>query len=114
MSYINDITCASYFGTDNSQLCASGPSDVCNGDSGGDFIRIIYFLRLIYKILNIHKTFQGPINSYINSNWFVTGLTSWGYNCGSGSVFTRASFYKDWMITVNFKQLILVMNFKSY
>ncbi|RNA13676.1 Serine ase stubble, partial [Brachionus plicatilis] len=29
--------------------------------------------------------------------WQLAGLTSWGYGCGDGGVYTRTSHYYDWI-----------------
>jgi secreted trypsin-like serine protease len=60
------------------QVCAGGPNkDTCQGDSGGPLV-------------------------YLNpatSKWELIGLTSWGYGCGQGGVYTRLSPYRSWMST---------------
>ena len=49
----------------------------------------------------------------MDGHWFVTGLTSWGYDCGSGSVYTRISFYNSWMEKVSFEQFLLITDSQS-
>jgi len=48
-------------------------ADTCQGDSGG------------------------PLVNQVGSVWHLTGLTSWGYGCGSGGVYTRVSAYVSWV-----------------
>jgi secreted trypsin-like serine protease len=59
------------------QVCAGRKGegkDTCQGDSGGP---------LVVK------------NS--NGFWDLIGLTSWGYGCGDGGVYTRVAAYVDWI-----------------
>lgn len=59
------------------QLCAGeegGDKDTCQGDSGGPLV--------------VKKA---------DGNWYLAGLTSWGYGCGDGGVYTRASAFRAWV-----------------
>ena len=48
----------------------------CQGDSGGPFV----------------------VQSSGDGKWYLVGLTSWGQDgCGFGTVFTRVSYYLDWI-----------------
>jgi len=47
--------------------------DTCQGDSGG------------------------PLVVLSNGKWQLGGLTSWGYGCGDGGVYTRVSLYYQWI-----------------
>lgn len=47
--------------------------DSCQGDSGG------------------------PLVVENNGKWFLAGITSWGIECGDGGVYTRTSYYLDWI-----------------
>jgi secreted trypsin-like serine protease len=61
----------------NSQICggeANANAGACQGDSGGPMVQ------------------QGP-----NGLWYLQGLVSWGYGCGGGTVFTRVSYFFDWI-----------------
>ena len=45
------------------------------------------------------------------------GITSWGNLCGNGGVYTRASYYYNWILDVkqlnnNFINKYLILNFK--
>lgn len=42
----------------------------------------------------------GPlvVKSKVDGRWYVIGLTSWGFDCGNGGVFTRVSFFKNWIL----------------
>jgi len=60
-----------------SQVCAGEESegkDTCQGDSGGPLV--------------VEES---------NNLWSIIGLTSWGYGCGDGGVYTRTSYYRDWV-----------------
>lgn len=79
-----DSHCKSRYGwmvNTASTICAgvySGNSGACQGDSGGPFV------------------VKGD-----DGKWIVVGLTSWGPSqnnqCGFGTVFTRVSYYLDWI-----------------
>ena len=34
-----------------------------------------------------------------DGKWYVIGLTSWGQNCGYGTVYTRVSYFINWINT---------------
>ena len=60
-----------------STICAglyNTNTGACQGDSGGPFV------------------VQGD-----DGRWIVVGLTSWGQDCGVGTVFTRVSYFKSWI-----------------
>lgn len=47
----------------------------CQGDSGGPFV-----------------------HQHTDGKWYIVGLTSWGQNgCGFGTIYTRVSYYLDWI-----------------
>jgi len=60
------------------QVCAGGPDkDTCQGDSGG------------------------PLAAKdSDSKWYCIGLTSWGYGCGGGGVYTKVAAFYDWIIQI--------------
>ena len=71
-----------------SQLCISNNGNeegVCNGDSGGPI-----------------NTLWTDSNKR-NLNWYVVGLTSYGYKCGRGAVFTKTSYFYNWIKNVILK-----------
>jgi len=73
------------------QFCAGGEEgkDSCSGDSGGPLV-----------INKFSPSSKKLIINDIESQWFLAGLTSYGTRfCGSGSpgVYTRVSFYIDWI-----------------
>jgi trypsin len=85
MPVLTDAACKSKFGgtnnmlDPNTQVCAgvSGANkDTCQGDSGGP---------LVVK--------------QADGYWYLIGLTSWGYGCGDGGVYTRVAAYRTWMQT---------------
>jgi hypothetical protein len=67
---------------------------VCNVN-----FKIIFFS---FKIFKIKRDSGGPlvIKNKADSKWYLAGATSWGTmnNCGEGSVFSRTSFYYDWIL----------------
>ncbi|RNA17652.1 trypsin-1, partial [Brachionus plicatilis] len=48
--------------------------DTCQGDSGG------------------------PLVVKVGDNWQLAGITSWGFGCGDGGVYTKTSFFINWII----------------
>jgi len=61
----------------NAEVCAGNGTnaDTCQGDSGG------------------------PLVSYRAGHWWMIGLTSWGYGCGGGGVYTKCATYRPWVET---------------
>lgn len=58
------------------QVCAGGPNkDTCQGDSGG------------------------PLVVQDGGYWKLIGLTSWGYGCGQGGVYTQVEPFWEWINT---------------
>ncbi len=58
-------------------MCAGetgGNKDTCQGDSGG------------------------PLVVFIGNKWMLGGLTSFGRGCNDGGVYTRTSFYYNWIL----------------
>ena len=39
----------------------------------------------------------GPLVVQDGAKWYLGGLTSWGYGCGDGGVYTRVSLYFQWV-----------------
>jgi len=83
MPILTDNDCKAKFGGTNNmldpptQVCAgiTGENkDTCQGDSGGP---------LVVK--------------HPNGFWYLIGLTSWGYGCGDGGVYTRTSGFRTWV-----------------
>lgn len=63
-------------------VCAGdtgGNADTCQGDSGGPLVV---------------QHLAGQLYSGCGT-WFNIGLTSWGYGCGDGGVYTRVSKYSN-------------------
>jgi secreted trypsin-like serine protease len=84
MPVLTDAACTAKFGGANNmldartQICAgvSGANkDTCQGDSGGPLV------------------VQDPSSK----RWELIGLTSWGYGCGDGGVYTKCSAYRSWV-----------------
>jgi len=84
MPILSDDDCKKKFGGTNNmldpktQVCAgiSGANlDTCQGDSGGPLV----------------------VKHDDDNKWYLIGLTSWGYGCGDGGVYTRCSAFRDWM-----------------
>jgi len=83
MPILTDARCEERFdGTNDmldpsTQICAGeegGNKDTCQGDSGGP---------LVAK----------------RTHWLLIGLTSWGYGCGDGGVYTRVSAFRPWIVS---------------
>ncbi|CAF0799229.1 unnamed protein product [Rotaria sp. Silwood1] len=59
-------------------LCKNSTCDACQGDSGGPMI----LLR--------------------NGRWYLVGLISWGFSCAGLGVYTKISYYSEWILqTIN-------------
>lgn len=83
--YLTDSRCKQKYSSVNSAvaICAGDNheyADTCQGDSGG-------------PLVNLHPS-NAPV---LAGKWVLTGITSWGYGCGSGGVYTRVSYYKNWI-----------------
>jgi len=77
LSTWTDTRCETYGGSVHppTQICAGGPDkDTCQGDSGGPLV------------------VKGS-----NGKWYLIGLTSWGYGCGGGGVYTKVAAFRTWM-----------------
>jgi len=83
MPVLTDAACKTKFAGSNNmlipatQICAgvSGENkDTCQGDSGGPLVA-----------------------KHADNHWYLIGLTSWGYGCGDGGVYTRTSAFRDWV-----------------
>jgi secreted trypsin-like serine protease len=80
MPILTDARCKARYGSmvnTDSTVCAgeySVNSGACQGDSGGPFVV---------------KSDDGK--------WAIVGLTSWGRDCGYGTIYTRVSYYLDWI-----------------
>jgi secreted trypsin-like serine protease len=83
MLHLTDARCKQRFGTSvdtNLQMCGGdvgGNLDTCQGDSGGPYV------------------FQ----SVQNGAWYLVGITSWGYGCGDGGVYTKTAGYYNWIVS---------------
>jgi secreted trypsin-like serine protease len=81
MPVLTDARCKQRFGANldpNLGICAGevgNNKDTCQGDSGGPLV----------------------VKNALDGLWYLIGITSWGYGCGDGGVYTRASFYATWV-----------------
>ncbi|CAF0846997.1 unnamed protein product [Rotaria sordida] len=57
-------------------LCQNSTCDACQGDSGGPMV----LLR--------------------NGRWHLVGLISWGFSCAGLGVYTKISYYTDWITKI--------------
>jgi enterokinase len=81
MPFLTDARCKQkYAQADIATMVCAGETgqnkDTCQGDSGGPLV------------------VQDSLDSSV---WMLTGLTSWGYGCGDGGVYTRVSTYFQWI-----------------
>ena len=79
LPWLTDARCAQKYPTVDvsNAICAGetgGNKDTCQGDSGGPLV------------------VQNP-----DGKWYLGGITSWGYGCGDGGVYTRTSLYNPWI-----------------
>jgi secreted trypsin-like serine protease len=79
MPHLTDARCTQRFNTDpNTQMCGGEVGfglDTCQGDSGGPYV----------------------FKSARDGNYYLVGLTSWGYGCGDGGVYTKTAGYFNWI-----------------
>jgi secreted trypsin-like serine protease len=83
MPVLTDSACTTKFGGASrlnaaTQICAGETGqnkDTCQGDSGGPLVV-----------------------QHANGRWYLAGLTSWGYGCGDGGVYTRLSAFYTWVL----------------
>jgi len=92
MPVLTDAACKAKFGGTNNMLndttaCCAGITgankDTCQGDSGGPLV--------------VKDT---------DGFWKLIGLTSWGYGCGDGGVYTKCSFFRSWVEQIMGKPLL--------
>ena len=43
--------------------------------------------------------FVGPFFIKQNENYFLVGITSWGYDCGGAGAYTKVSNFVDWIMS---------------
>jgi len=84
MLHLTNNRCVARFGTSvdpNLQMCAGEVGegkDTCQGDSGGPY--------------TCPSSLPGQTNKH-----FLIGITSWGYGCGDGGVYTKTAGYFSWI-----------------
>ena len=84
MPILNDSVCNisfletfNYYVNTTISLCAGKNNqgkDTCQGDSGG------------------------PLVVKVEDRWILAGITSWGYGCSGSGVYTRTSFFLNWIL----------------
>lgn len=80
MPVLTETECRNKYGTNSVQvsvsICAGKAGaglDTCQGDSGGPLV----------------------VNQ--NGKWVLAGITSWGYGCGDGGVYTKVPAFTSWI-----------------
>jgi len=84
MPFLTNERCYQKYPThDHGIACCAGETgegkDTCQGDSGGPLV---------------------SQHGHQQNKHFCTGITSWGYGCGDGGVYTRVSTYMGWILSV--------------
>jgi secreted trypsin-like serine protease len=86
MPILTDELCIERFNSPNTpltpttQICAGEEGegkDTCQGDSGGPLV----------------------VQNRVDGFWYLVGITSWGYGCGDGGVYTRPYGFRDWVLS---------------
>ncbi|CAF1473360.1 unnamed protein product, partial [Adineta steineri] len=57
-------------------LCENATCAACQGDSGG------------------------PMIIWRNDRWHLVGLISWGFSCAGLGVYTKISYYSEWILKI--------------
>lgn len=73
----NFVESLNYYVNTTVSVCAGRNNegkDSCQGDSGG------------------------PLVAKVGDKWKLAGITSWGFGCSGGGVYTRTSFFLDWIL----------------
>jgi secreted trypsin-like serine protease len=94
MPYLSDFKCKQKFGSafDISTMVCAGEigegKDTCQGDSGGPLV-----------VQHIPSDPSSDVFSQPAQRWYQVGITSWNWRngCGDGGVYTRTSYYYNWM-----------------
>jgi len=68
-------------------------ADTCQGDSGGPLV----VRHLPTDPYNNDQNDDGNYAQPSGERWYLAGLTSWGYGCGDGGVYTRTSAFYSWI-----------------
>jgi len=83
MIHLTNQRCATRFGTrvnTTLQMCGGEVGegiDTCQGDSGGPYV----------------------CEDIATNTWYLVGITSWGFGCGDGGVYTKCQGYHQWIDT---------------
>lgn len=82
-AYTDVMVCAGDVGT---------YADTCQGDSGGPLVVKHIDSDASSDIHDDADNMAQPGN-----RWYLTGITSWGYGCGEGGVYSRTSAFYAWI-----------------
>jgi len=83
MLHLTNNRCSQRFGTrvnTTLQMCGGEVGegiDTCQGDSGGPLV----------------------CEDTTTNTWYLVGITSWGFGCGDGGVYTKCQGYETWIGT---------------
>ena len=103
MPWLNDQRCKEKYPTANVTVA------VCAGETGGNLDTcqveknsILNQDSIIWSYILFKGDSGGPlvVKSTEDGRYYAGGITSWGYGCNDGGVYTRTSFYYDWISEV--------------
>jgi len=98
MPFLSDARCRQKFGSaaDVSVMVCAGETgegkDTCQGDSGGPLT-----VKHIPSDPSNEVFDDADNNAQPAQRWYNVGITSWGYGCGDGGVYTRTTNYYNWI-----------------
>ena len=109
MPWLTDTRCKQKY-----PAIADIANSICAGETGDNTdtcqVRIektLFYINIKFTdLFNKKGDSGGPYNVKVGNTWMLGGLTSWGYGCGDGGVYTRVSLFLSWIqfVTKNYIQ----------
>lgn len=95
---LNDVRCKQKYSNveTTNAICAGDYNlnkDTCQGDSGGPLV----VEHHEHDHDHDHDHDDDHDHDHDHIAYYLVGITSWGYGCGDGGVYTRTSAYLNWI-----------------